>query len=348
VERVVRKRRGAYLLFSVFLVCSFCFAGEAENLVGQSQFYEILKVNLHAHTTYSDGSFSPAELVNIYKDAGYDVLAITDHSTVSGYTEALAEGERVGLTVICGEEVTCSWPDGSWKHVTALFTQDSVGIAEDADVEVEAIFEAIHAQNGIGIVAHPWFAWQYWQDYTNESYIDGWEVDYSMAWVLETDYIYMLSHDFHDETFLPILSRFWTYLLAENRTEAGVKDALLARRIVVYGDGTLYGSEYALSLYYQNENWEDLMDSDNQIQESPSPTLLPTPTQVAEPTLNPAVSPSQSPLPSTDVSPSPESTVSENGASREAQWVVALVLTVAVIAVFVIVVKNRGVKKRKP
>src|SRR4030042_3868681 len=105
---------------------SVCFAVTTQNVANQTDVYQVLKVNLHAHTTYSDGTYTPAQLVNIYKDAGYEVLAITDHSTVAGYGEAYSEGTNIGLTVVRGEEVTCSWSDGAQNNVVPLFIKQLV------------------------------------------------------------------------------------------------------------------------------------------------------------------------------------------------------------------------------
>lgn len=282
-------------IFAVFSLLSVCFASADQNPAIQPHTYQVLKVNLHAHTTYSDGTYTPAQLVNIYKNAGYDVLAITDHSTVAGYGEAFSEGNIVGLTVIRGEEVTCSWSDGSQKHVVALFINQSVDISGNSNVEIPVIFDAIHARGGIGIVAHAWRAWSNWKNYTNEPRIDGWEVDSSMAWVLESGSIYVLDHDFHNATWLEGIQSYWTYLLAENRTEAGVRDALIERRIVIYGNGALYGSAYALSLYSQNQDGLKIP--------SPTPTASPTPT------LSPSSSPTPSPTPTPTATPTPTPTV---------------------------------------
>jgi hypothetical protein len=280
--------------------------------------------------------------VNIYKDAGYDVLAITDHCTVAGYAEAFSEGEKVGLTVICGEEVACSWSDGLYKHVIALFTNQSVGFAEDSDVEIPTIFDSIHAQNGIGIVAHAWLSWNNWQNYTDESCIDGWEVDYSMAWTLESDYIYVLGHDFHNETWLQGISNYWTYLLAENRTEAGVREALMDKRIVVYGNGTLYGSTYALNLYAQNQG-----------PETPSPTPTSTPTPAPIPTLTPSArtttptpTPTATPTSSAESTPTPEPTrTGTNTVPPEAIYAAAALGVTAVAAIAIITLKRKKQQK---
>jgi hypothetical protein len=315
-------------IFAVFSLLSVCFASADQKPIIQPHTYQILKVNLHAHTTYSDGTYTPAQLVNIYKGVGYDVLAITDHSTVAGYGEAFSEGNNVGLTVIRGEEVTSSWSDGSQKHVVALFINQSIGISGNSDVEIPVIFDAIHAQGGIGIVAHAWRSWSNWQNYTNEPWIDGWEVDSSMAWVLESGSIYVLDHDFHNATWLEGIQSYWTYLLAENRTEAGVRDALMERRIVVYGNGVLYGSAYALSLYAQNQDELEIPSPTPTVPTSQTPTPSPTPLH------------SQSRAPSVSPTASPESTITPTGFLGQeniyafavaAVGIVAIAITMAII-----------------
>jgi hypothetical protein len=319
---------------------SVCFAVTAQNVANQTDVFQVLKVNLHAHTTYSDGTYTPAQLVNIYKDAGYDVLAVTDHSTVAGYAEAASEGEKIGLTVVCGEEVTCSWPDGSYKHVIALFTNQSVGFAEDSDVEIPVIFDSIHAQNGIGIVAHAWFSWNNWQNYQDESYIDGWEIDQSMAWTLESGCIYMLGHDFHNETWLQGISNYWTYLLAENRTEAAVTEALVNGRILVYGNGTLYGSAYALNLYAQNQELQT---------PSPTPSTKPTPIPTLTPasTVSPMSTPTNAPTSNTESTPTPEPTRTQTNTILPEAVYAAAALGVPVVAATIVVTLKKQKERQK-
>lgn len=62
-------------------------------------------IDLHTHTTYSDGSRTPAELVAEAAAAGLSAVAITDHDTVDGLAEALATGERLGIAVVPGVEI---------------------------------------------------------------------------------------------------------------------------------------------------------------------------------------------------------------------------------------------------
>ncbi len=60
--------------------------------------------DLHLHTTASDGGYPPKELVLKCKDVGLQYIAITDHDTVAGVSEAIREGEKHGITVIPGIE----------------------------------------------------------------------------------------------------------------------------------------------------------------------------------------------------------------------------------------------------
>lgn len=83
-------------------------------------------IDLHTHTTASDGTFTPAELVNAAKALGLEALAITDHDTFDGYDEARPLAESAGLPLICGIEVSTNLPrpDGGRArsvHLLAYF-----------------------------------------------------------------------------------------------------------------------------------------------------------------------------------------------------------------------------------
>lgn len=66
--------------------------------------------DLHMHTTASDGTLAPAEMVALAHARGLEAIAITDHDTVAGLAEAAAAGARLGLTVIPGVELSCEVP----------------------------------------------------------------------------------------------------------------------------------------------------------------------------------------------------------------------------------------------
>lgn len=69
------------------------------------------RIDLHAHSTASDGTCTPAELVRAAADAGLDVVAITDHDTTDGWEPAL-RALPPGLTLVRGAELSCRWSDG--------------------------------------------------------------------------------------------------------------------------------------------------------------------------------------------------------------------------------------------
>lgn len=62
--------------------------------------------DLHTHTTASDGQYTPSELVKLAKNRGLSVLAVTDHDTIAGGTEAQRAGTELGMTVIRGVELS--------------------------------------------------------------------------------------------------------------------------------------------------------------------------------------------------------------------------------------------------
>ena len=68
-------------------------------------------IDLHAHTTVSDGGDSPTELVNKAAAAGLSALAVTDHDNDSGCAEAIAAGKEMGVEVIPGVEISCDVDD---------------------------------------------------------------------------------------------------------------------------------------------------------------------------------------------------------------------------------------------
>ncbi len=66
----------------------------------------VQKVDLHCHSTASDGTLTPSELVELAVEKGISYIALTDHDTVSGLDEAVSKGEELGVNVIPGIEVT--------------------------------------------------------------------------------------------------------------------------------------------------------------------------------------------------------------------------------------------------
>lgn len=66
-----------------------------------------MAIDLHTHSDVSDGTDAPAVLVRNAATAGLSTIALTDHDTFDGLDEAVAEGERIGIRVVRGMELSC-------------------------------------------------------------------------------------------------------------------------------------------------------------------------------------------------------------------------------------------------
>lgn len=121
------------------------------------------KLGLHIHTTRSDGRKSPEEVLRLFKDAGYDAIALTDHWIYG------AEGEFDGMTILSG----CEYNVGGSFAQNGVFHIVGWGMREDPVArhpilktessfanpteQANAIIDAIHEVGGIAELAHP--AW---------------------------------------------------------------------------------------------------------------------------------------------------------------------------------------------
>jgi predicted metal-dependent phosphoesterase TrpH len=76
-----------------------------------------LRIDLHTHSSRSDGTDGPADLVRIAAAAGIDVLALTDHDTTAGWAEA-TKAKPDGLRLVRGAELSCVSPDGRGGRVS--------------------------------------------------------------------------------------------------------------------------------------------------------------------------------------------------------------------------------------
>jgi len=66
-------------------------------------------IDLHLHTTASDGTDTPAELVRACRAAGLSTMAVTDHDTVAALAESAAEAGSAGIAFVRGIEITAAW-----------------------------------------------------------------------------------------------------------------------------------------------------------------------------------------------------------------------------------------------
>lgn len=73
-------------------------------------------IDLHTHTSYSDGTFAPAEVVKLARERGLSAVAITDHDTTAGLGEAFEAADGTGIEVVPGVEFSAEY-QGSSIHV---------------------------------------------------------------------------------------------------------------------------------------------------------------------------------------------------------------------------------------
>lgn len=78
------------------------------------------KVDLHTHTSYSDGFYSPKDLLLNAKSNGIETISITDHDSVNGIREAIEFGKEIGIEVIPGLEISSDIRDKE-VHLLAYF-----------------------------------------------------------------------------------------------------------------------------------------------------------------------------------------------------------------------------------
>lgn len=87
-------------------------------------------VDLHTHTTASDGTDTPAQLMALAKEAGLAAVAVTDHDTVSGLDEAEAAGRELGVELVRGCELSCTTDMGE-MHILGLWLPHDIAPVQE-------------------------------------------------------------------------------------------------------------------------------------------------------------------------------------------------------------------------
>lgn len=98
-------------------------------------------IDLHCHSTASDGSLAPAEVVRIAKESGVSAMSLTDHDTVAGNREAAEEAKRQGIDFITGIEISCEYKSSGTMHILGY------GVDPDSCVLAELSRELIENRN---------------------------------------------------------------------------------------------------------------------------------------------------------------------------------------------------------
>lgn len=101
-------------LLESYNACTCSDLSEAEKII-----YDERRVDFHTHSTCSDGTMTPAELVRYAKEKGLTAFALTDHDSVDGIEEATREAEKIGIEFIPGIEFSAA--EDTETHVIGLF-----------------------------------------------------------------------------------------------------------------------------------------------------------------------------------------------------------------------------------
>ena len=186
----------------------------------------------HTHTTLSDGIFAPAEVVRLYREAGYDILALTDHRK----TNRVSELDSMGLTLISGMEMHPAGPRGIPWHIVALNVPESFEYPEG--MAAQAMIDLVNTLGGACVCAHPhWCGFTSAEVMTLKGFI-GLEVFNTATRYIGKEYNMQLWDEMLDAgVMLPALAvddmhrprdlfRGWTVVAAPDASPAAVLTAL--------------------------------------------------------------------------------------------------------------------------
>ncbi len=134
-------------------------------------------IDLHLHSTYSDGTMTPSELVKLAAGLGLSAVSITDHDTVSGTGEALDEGKRCSLEVVPGLEISVEhkgmnlhllgycfdWCDGKLVETLGMLqtsreVRNRKIVSKFQEMGIDLSEDELREEAGEGVAGRPHFA----------------------------------------------------------------------------------------------------------------------------------------------------------------------------------------------
>jgi len=95
-------------------------------------------IDLHTHSTVSDGSDPPAAVAALAHRAGCRAFALTDHDRLDGIAEARREATRLGVELVPGCELSCQWEPGTF-HLLVYFVEPGDGPLADALARLQQV-----------------------------------------------------------------------------------------------------------------------------------------------------------------------------------------------------------------
>ena len=112
------------------------------------------KADLHVHTTASDGTQSPEQVVRLAADKGLSTISITDHDTLSGYHKALNIARKLGVKLIPGVEITCDYKNQECHMLAYAFDENHSGLismlASQKQRRIQRAHKMVHNLNKLG------------------------------------------------------------------------------------------------------------------------------------------------------------------------------------------------------
>lgn len=234
-----------------------------------------VKCDFHIHTVFSDGDFWPTARVNEAWQDGLDAIAITDHTSAvprkenltggpnTSYELAKPESEKMGLILIQGTEISRSKPEGG--HLNAIFITDA---QKTLNVPTEAAVKEAVRQGGYIIWNHPGWAYDTCKMFAvNQRLIQSgdihavevfneaewypralsWCRDLNLAPIATTDIHYATSNFYRlsGEQLRPM-----TIVLAREKTQEAIREALFKRNTIAFFKGMLAGDSRLLTDFF--------------------------------------------------------------------------------------------------
>ena len=283
MHRVQPSASISWLLAGASLILSMAFSGWAQSQIRTEieipniPGYLSLKCDFHVHTVFSDGLVWPTVRIEEAWRDGLDALALTDHleyfphkedippNPNRSYTLALENARMKGIILIRGAEITRDMPPG---HLNAVFLEDCNPLVVP---DYRKAIQAAVSQGGFIFWNHPDFPGPAKQFVWNaeieklraEGYLRGVEVangenyySESQRWCLEKKLTMIGDSDTHNPISMEYdlaggRHRPMTLVFAKEKTLASIKEALIARRTVVYWRNQLIGEAQFLKPIFQ-------------------------------------------------------------------------------------------------
>jgi hypothetical protein len=179
-------------------------------------------IDLHSHTTYSDGTFAPAETVKLAVERGLDVLAVSDHDTTEGLDEVVEAASGTGLEIVPATEFSTVYEGGSihvlayWIDVANGEFQDELArLKDDREWRAQEIVKKLNAMgHSIGydrvrelasgsVVARPHIA----QAMVEAGIVERYEDAFTEDFILDGGAAYVEKHALHPVDALALIHR---------------------------------------------------------------------------------------------------------------------------------------------